>query len=107
MLIALYVHDKFIRPYVGDALVVILLYCLLKSFVKIKPFTAAFIVLTFAILIEIGQYFQLVKILGLSENKLASVVIGTSFSWEDILAYLAGTIFILLFDKEKRVAIHH
>ena len=31
VLIALFAHDEFIRPYVGDLLVVVLLYCLVKS----------------------------------------------------------------------------
>ena len=33
VLIALYLHDALIRPYGGDFLVVILLYCFVKSFV--------------------------------------------------------------------------
>ena len=38
-LIARYVHDSFIRPYVGDVLVVILLYTFVRIFVPEKwPF---------------------------------------------------------------------
>jgi len=34
-----YVHDNLIRPYVGDLLVVVLIYCLIKSFLNkfLKP----------------------------------------------------------------------
>ncbi|MCW5910752.1 MAG: DUF2809 domain-containing protein [Cyclobacteriaceae bacterium] len=35
VLIALFVHDSFIRPYVGDVLVVILIYCFVKSFIDL------------------------------------------------------------------------
>ena len=37
VLIALYVRDSIIRPYVGDFLVVIMLYCFVRAFVKYHP----------------------------------------------------------------------
>ena len=40
LVIALYVKDNFVRPYLGDLLVVILIYCCLKSFWKADPFNA-------------------------------------------------------------------
>lgn len=36
VLIALFINDKFIRPYVGDILVVVLIYCFIRSFVGIE-----------------------------------------------------------------------
>lgn len=50
--IALFVKDKFVRPYVGDVLVVILMYCFVKSFFKWNVNTVALGVLAFAFLIE-------------------------------------------------------
>lgn len=41
VLIALFVHDNFIRPYVGDVLVVILIYCFVKSFLDLPEFVLA------------------------------------------------------------------
>ncbi len=32
ILIALYVHDEIVRPYIGDVLVSILVYCFVKAF---------------------------------------------------------------------------
>nr|WP_294776740.1 DUF2809 domain-containing protein [uncultured Flavobacterium sp.] len=97
--IALYVHDNFIRPYLGDVLVVILIYCFVKSFLKISVTKAAIGVLLFAFTIETLQYLAIVEKLGLEKNKIARVVIGTSFSWEDILAYIAGIIVVILAEK--------
>jgi hypothetical protein len=48
VLIALYIKDNFIRPYVGDVLVVILLYCLIKSFINTTVLTTAIGVLLFS-----------------------------------------------------------
>jgi hypothetical protein len=95
VLIALYVHDDIIRPYGGDFLVVILLYCSLKSFLAIKIEIAAIIVLIFAYFIETMQYLNIVDQLGLQNNNVARTIIGTFFTWTDIIAYTLGTLFIL------------
>jgi hypothetical protein len=95
VLIALYVHDEIIRPYGGDFLVVILLYCFLKSFITIKTEIAGIIVLVFAYFIETMQYFNIVDQLGLQNNSMARTIIGTFFTFTDILAYTLGTLFIL------------
>jgi len=102
--IGFYVHDSFVRPSVGDFLVVILLYTLLRSLVKIDVLPAAIFVLIFSIAVETAQYFNLVEHLDLSSNKFARIVIGNSFEWSDILAYTAGIIITLLFEKRKRVS---
>lgn len=103
VLIALYVHDNFVRPYIGDVLVVVLLYCFLKAFVKIPVIPAAIIVLIFSFVIETLQYFNIVDRLGLGHSKLARTVIGTSFAWEDIWAYIAGFIIILLAERSGSI----
>ena len=99
VLIALYIDDDFIRPYFGDFLVVILLYCLVKSFINLPVFTSAILVLLFSYLVETLQYFNIVHHLGLSHSKLAKTIIGTYFTWVDILAYTLGILFVLLIEK--------
>ena len=90
LIIGIYVHDNIIRPYIGDLLVVILLYCLLKSFIEIPLMPAAIGVLIFAYIVEISQYFDIVDRIGLGSYKLARIIIGTSFSWTDMLCYTIG-----------------
>lgn len=97
--IALFVHDNFIRPYFGDVLVVILIYCFVKSFLKVSVTKACIGVLLFAFGVETMQYFTLVEKLNLQDNRVAKTVIGTSFSWEDILAYMLGIVIVILFEK--------
>ena len=96
VLIALFVHDDFIRPYVGDVLVVILMYCFFKSFLNLPVFTLALFVLSFAFLIEILQGFNIVEKIGLEKSKLAHVVLGNSFSWIDFLTYIVGFLIIIV-----------
>jgi hypothetical protein len=47
-------------------------------------------VLIFAFLVEFMQYFNVVKLLGLENNRFFSTVIGTSFSFWDLVCYAAG-----------------
>lgn len=101
VLIALYVDDDIIRPYGGDVLVVIMIYYFVKSFVKVPPLYLAIGVLLFAYAVEIGQYFRMVEILGVQDNKVMRIVLGSSFSWGDILAYTLGAAICYLIDRRK------
>jgi hypothetical protein len=104
--IAVFVKDRYIRPFGGDLLVVIFLYYLLKGVTNLSVKTAALSVLIFSFFIETMQYFQLVKLLGLEHNKLACIVIGTTFQWSDYLAYLLGILVVLGVEycfKKKRL----
>ena len=94
--IALYMHDVIIRPYGGDFLVVILIYCFLKSFFTWPVIKTAIGTLIFSYLIEIGQYFHLVNLLGLEHSKLARTVIGVGFSFVDLLCYTLGIALVLI-----------
>ncbi len=71
VLIALFVHDAFVRPYLGDVLVVMLIYCFLKSFLKVSVLTASIVVVIFAFSIEFLQYLHIVEILHLEKIKIA------------------------------------
>ena len=97
--IALFIHDKFIRPYFGDFLVVILIYCFLKTFWNAAPWKVGLWVLLFAFAVEVGQHFQLVKLLGLDHSEVARTVIGTGFAWGDLVAYTLGVAAALGFER--------
>lgn len=99
VLIALFVHDDFIRPYLGDVLVVILIYCFLKTFLKLPVLTASLAVLLFAFTIEFFQFLNLVEKLHLESSKVARTVIGTSFSWIDLLTYVAGIAIVIAAER--------
>ncbi|WP_348797704.1 DUF2809 domain-containing protein [Flavobacterium adhaerens] len=93
--IAMFVHDTFIRPYFGDFLVVLLIYCFLKSFLELTVTQTAILVLLFSFGIEFLQYLNIIKKLNLENSEIASIILGSSFSWIDILAYTLGIIFII------------
>lgn len=93
--IAAYMDDAFVRPYFGDLLVVILIYCAIKAFIDSSPIKTAIAVFIFACIIEISQYYHLVEILGWGSSSTATTVMGTFFSFVDILMYALGTFVII------------
>jgi hypothetical protein len=99
VLIALFIHDNFVRPYLGDYLVVILIYCSVKSVMRASPLKVAIGTLLFAFLIEFLQYLNILKLLGWQDSSLAKVVMGNSFAWHDILAYTLGVVSVLMIEK--------
>lgn len=99
ILIALFVNDNFVRPYLGDVLVVILIYCFIKSFLKLPVFPVAVFVLFFSFSIEFLQFLNIVEKMHLENSKLARTVLGTSFSWIDLLTYFMGIVIVLLIEK--------
>jgi Protein of unknown function (DUF2809) len=96
VVIALFVHDAFIRPYVGDVLAVALVYTALRAVTPLGTVPAIAITLTIALLIEVAQALNLLGALGLGGNQLARIVLGGVFDWLDLAAYAAGACAMLV-----------
>lgn len=101
-LIAIFVDDKFLRPYGGDFLVILFLYCLLKSFFLIPVKKTIFGTLLFAYFLEGLQYLHISELLGLQNNKLFITVLGNHFEWLDVVIYTLAGIAIFVFEKYFR-----
>ncbi len=101
--IALFVRDNFIRPYVGDMLVTVLLCALLRIFFPEKLPLLPLYVFLFAAAVEVAQFFDIVKLLGLENIGFLSIIIGRTFSFADIICYAVGSaLFFLLEMVGKR-----
>ena len=90
--IALFVNDRFIRPYGGDILVAALLCCMVRIVFPKKPKLLSLYIFIFSVLVETAQYFDIVSLLGLSHISFFRILIGTSFSFIDILCYGLGCV---------------
>ena len=101
LLIAKYVTQPFIRYWLGDFLIVIMIFYFLKSFIKTQPRYLAIAVLLFAFSIEILQKTALLDILNLRDNKIANLILGNTFSFSDLLAYTLGIVLVLLLENKK------
>ena len=87
----------FVRNYVGDILVTVLLCCLCRAvYPRFQPAVPVFL---FAVAVEWTQWLGLVEMLGL-QGTVFAIIMGTSFSWIDILCYGVGC--LLFVGAERR-----
>lgn len=100
--IAVYVHDQFIRPYIGDILVVVVIYCFIRIFfpkgIKGLPVD----IFLFAVVVEVLQYIHIAEILakiGMPDNIILQTAIGATFDMKDIICYGVGCILLLGYEK--------
>lgn len=90
VLIALFVHDSFIRPYFGDVLVTVLICAFCRIFVPKGIRLLPLYVFLFAAAVEVSQYFGLVRALGLGDIPFFAILMGTTFSVYDLICYGVG-----------------
>lgn len=102
MLIALYIHDSIIRPYLGDVLVVIVIYTFIRIRIPKKyPWLPAYIFI-FAAGVEVLQLFSIVNLLGLGENRFFRILIGSVYDFKDVICYAAGCLILGAFEVIMR-----
>ncbi len=99
ILIAAYMHDAFIRPTFGDFLVVLLMYCAIRSILQVNYRVTTLVVLFIAYVIEVSQYFHLLVRLGLQHFTLAKLILGSGFSWGDMVAYTLAAALIWVIEN--------
>ena len=102
ILIALFVRDDFIRPYGGDILVTVLICAAVRILFPTGIRFLPLWVFLFAAGVEIGQYFDFVTLLGLGNIAFFRILLGSTFSFADLLCYAAGCVLFLLGEKLLR-----
>lgn len=98
VIIALYVHDDFIRPYVGDVLVVIVIYTFIRIIVPEKCKLIPLFLFVFAAGVELLQLANIVEILGVADNKFLKILIGSVFDIKDIVCYAVGCVILCMYE---------
>ena len=101
IIIALYVHDSFIRPYLGDVLVVIVLYTGVRM---LKPEGITLLPLylfLFALMVELLQFFQIIQLLHMENNRFLRVLVGSVFDIKDIICYGVGCMILGFYEWRK------
>lgn len=102
VLIATIWKDWFwVRAYLGDVLVVVLLYTFVLTFFDINKTKLLIGILIFSFGVEFLQYFKIADVLGFEKGSIPYIVVGNSFSWVDILCYTIGILAIYLVLKIK------
>lgn len=91
----------FVRAYLGDIIVVILLYTFVRSFITVNSQKLILGIFAFSCLVELAQFFNIAEKLGFLEGSIMYIIIGNSFSWIDIVCYAAGCLLLYIFEKFK------
>jgi len=99
-LIAIYLKTGFIRHTFGDFLVVIMLYCFLKSFIDREPKAIAIIVLFISFSVEFLQLTPFLEWINLKDNTYAKIILGSTFHVSDLVAYTLGIVTVLIIENK-------
>lgn len=103
LLIAVFVHDQWIRPYVGDILVVVLIYYFIRIFLPKGIRLLPLYVFLFAAAVEISQYFGLVDMLGPGQYTVIRIILGSTFDLVDLICYGVGCLLLGFMELRRRV----
>lgn len=96
VIIALYVHDDFIRPYIGDVLVVVVIYTFIRIIVPEKCKLLPLYIFILATGVELLQLANIVEILGVEDNRFLKILIGSVFDIKDIVCYAVGCVILCI-----------
>jgi len=89
----------FVRAYLGDVFVVMLMYYFIKAFFDFNSTKLIVGIFIFSCLIEFAQYFHFGELMGFKDNRVMTIILGNSFSWGDILCYFVGCLILFLLSK--------
>ena len=93
ILIGTFAHG-FLRAYVGDVLVIPLIYCFLRIFYVRSAVWLPAAVGGLGIFAEMLQYFNLCGLLGIPKGSLLGILLGSSADFADIVCYAVGVLLI-------------
>ena len=90
--IGVFYFNSFIRSYIGDVIIVWVLYCLFRIIFpkRFNSYAVALGILIFSFIVEFLQKAHIADVLGI-ENSFLCTLIGTSYAVEDLWSYAAGT----------------
>ncbi len=98
VVIAFTQHGNWLRIYGGDVIVVWAVYCFVQSISggNNNHYIIHIGVLAFAFLVEFLQYIHIVDLIGLGNIQFFRILIGTSFSVNDLWSYSLGTVIAVI-----------
>ena len=90
-IIGAFVHDRFVRPYLGDVLVTALLCALVRIPLPEKPRLLPLWVFLLSAAVEVAQLFDIASVIA-PGNELIHIALGSTFDAADIICYLTGCV---------------
>lgn len=97
--IAYYETPVFVRFYLGDVIIMVLMYAFVRMIAPYRFPALCLWLLIFAVVVEGLQYIQILKILGLSDVSWLNTWFGSVGDIKDVICYLAGTAICVVIEK--------
>lgn len=98
LLIGLFVHDSFIRPYLGDILIIGLLCSFVRIFLPTKPVCLGLYMILSGVMAELLQWIKIDVALHL-EGTVLGTILGSTFDFNDIFCYAVGGVLFFLLER--------
>lgn len=98
LIVKLFSNNLFIRGFLGDVIVVLLIYFLVKAVYDMDALKLSVCTLAIAYLTECLQYIHITDYLGIGDNHIARLVFGSVFDPFDLLAYTIGAVLVYFLD---------
>lgn len=90
----------FIRYYLGDYIMVIGIYTMIKT---LKPtcnsIKLAISILIFSFGVEFLQWINILEVLGINRSRTTDIIIGSTFSTTDLICYALGVLSVYTIDQ--------
>jgi hypothetical protein len=93
------IGGAFIRGSVGDILVIVLLYCLVRAALGLAPVVAAVSAVAAGFLVEALQSIKVAELLGLKAGSILYIAVGNTFALSDLFMYALGGLLALFVDR--------
>jgi hypothetical protein len=98
LIVLLFGGNLFVRGFIGDIIVILLIYFFMKVFYDFKALNLTVCVLALAFLTEFLQDLKLITFLGLQHNAAARIILGAVFDPFDLIAYVIGAVLVYIID---------
>lgn len=98
LIVKLLSNNQLIRGFIGDVIVILLIYFLIKVFYDFHALKLATFTLVVAFTTEFLQYLDFTTLLGLEHNVIAELIFGRVFDPYDLIAYTIGTALVYIVD---------
>ncbi|MDE7157061.1 MAG: DUF2809 domain-containing protein [Lachnospiraceae bacterium] len=103
VLIAMFVHDEWVRPYGGDIIIIFVIYAFIRMLLPHGFVSLPIVILLFACLAEGLQYINIVEKLGLGDIEFFNVLLGTVGDVKDIICYAVGCLILIIYEIIRAV----
>ncbi|HYE08765.1 MAG TPA: DUF2809 domain-containing protein [Patescibacteria group bacterium] len=100
LIVKLFSGNQFIRGSIGDIIVILLIYFVIKIFKDFNTLKLTIFTLAVAYTIEFIQYLKITSLLGLEHNTIAQLILGSIFDPRDLIAYTIGAILVYVIDTK-------